>query len=302
MSCHRALLPLLTGSLHSSFVLQLHEAFNAGMAEHLARSRDATASAVEELQVTSATAVSRVDAAVARLTTAAAAAAAPPLTLHPTQGSSVRAPQGDNGVTVVRPQAPHVSSPLRPAPVATRAAAATSTAPLVPYPNQEQPGLYNAGAPPSTHSGDTPAAAPPLGSRPQHSAPTNPPIETFHTALTLQAPLERLVPLCLSTPAATAATLSEEFRVCIVQQLITILLEPPRDPKEQLQLLEWSIACLKDVKELGNDDFRRTYEVVLTSAHDVVKAILNREEYRSAVHSKASVMGTVVLHCRAMLQ
>ena len=152
------------------------------------------------------------------------------------------------------------------------------------------------------------AAPPPQPPQPQPQPPPPPQqqaagmlAERFADALARQAPEERLVPLCLAAAPATARSLSDEFRVCIAQQLVTVLPAAQRPEAHTEALVGWAAECLRDVRAVGNADFRVTYIDVLEQAGAAVKAIRNGARYRSGLDVAAAALGTLVMERQASL-
>jgi hypothetical protein len=233
--------------------MQVNDAFNEGMAEHLAVLEASLNKAVQQVQ---ASAVSQLDAATSALHAAS---------------DCIRQP--------AREQIPH-----------SAAAAATCS---MPHTNAN-----DSAAPPhdptrltelSSIAGTLPAHVMGIGLSSQ-----------FQVALARQAPEVLLVPFCLAIPPENARELSAEFRVCIAQQLVTVL-PVAREEVDTEVLIDWVTECLMDVQPHSNAAIRGAYAEVLSTAAAAVKALRSITRYRSQVDHKAAELGTMVMNRQASL-
>jgi hypothetical protein len=122
----------------------------------------------------------------------------------------------------------------------------------------------------------------------------------FREALWRQAPEALLVPLCLGVAPENARNLSGEFRVCIAQQLVSVL-PVAREEADSEKLIDWVTECLRDVEGVRDEKLRDVYTKVLSETSAAVKAIRSTARYRSQVGDKAAVLGTLVMSRQASL-
>ena len=288
---------------HEQCALQLNDAFNKGMAEHLAASRAAADTAVNQLQTASTESLSKLDESVALLADMASGLTNPAKQAQQAQSQSAglasrqqTAADGMHQQRQAQMQPPAQAAPLQQlgqlgasAGPPVRGSPHQSTAsqgrtampqgnvvstlralPLLPmmpaqapqtqqqYPNGTAPGLH---AQPQTNG------APATASQAQARGPPPPGLAgrqdatalqaRITDALTLQDPDVALVPLCERlAPSAAAPALTDELRICVVQQLLSALSGGQRAPGQQEALLQWSAECVRGLQVCSEPVYR----------------------------------------------
>ena len=78
-----------------------------------------------------------------------------------------------------------------------------------------------------------------------------------------------LVPLCERlAPSAAAPALTDELRICVVQQLLSALSGGQRAPGQQEALLQWSAECVRGLQVC----FESVYRVITPTQCDLLQA------------------------------